>query len=88
MLQNTSSVEIQGFATAIKNSTILVGGLLGTTALGILQQQLGAPDHIELYGQTLSAFVATSYLGSFPLFYIAGQKYKDIMESKDQLIMS
>jgi hypothetical protein len=56
---------------------ITIGGLLGTTALGYLQTNLGAADDVSLYGTTLAGFVIVGYLISVPLYFQAGEKYKE-----------
>ena len=41
----------------------------------------------EVYGQTLAAALAITYLGSIPFYYKAGQEYKKIMSKKDGKII-
>ena len=61
-----------------------VGGLASTTLLGITQQYLNAPEHVEVYGQSLAAFLGFSYIFSTPFFFLAGLEYNKFMTTKDK----
>ena len=55
------------------NTSLVIGTIVGTTALGAVQDYLGAAEDPSIYGTSLAAACAIAYITSIPLFYIAGQ---------------
>lgn len=87
MLQNTTDSKQQGFASSINLAILTLGGLISTTALGIIQQNLNAPDHINVYGETLALFIGVSYILSTPFYFLAGLEYAKFRRKKDEALI-
>lgn len=80
MLQNTTSKESQGVAVSLYSAINLLTALVGTLVIGWGQQYLiGAEGDVSLYGTTLAALVAGSYLLSLPFIRNAGVSYNQLM---------
>lgn len=75
MLMDSTSVENMGFAVSAYLFMTTIGGMLATTALGLIQSRLDAESDVSLYGTTLCYFMMFSYLGSIPFWYLAGRSY-------------
>ena len=69
-----------GFTVSAYLFFTTIAGMISTAALDWLQNYLGAPDNIPLYGQTLCAFIMFSYVGSIPFFWLAGRSYEKQMK--------
>lgn len=50
---------------------------------GFFANKWGALANPALYGPIITAFVATSYLGSIPFWWRAGKAYEKHMKEKD-----
>ena len=83
MLQNSTDSNKVGFASSINQSILTIGGLAATTLLGITQQYYNAPEHVEIYGQSLAAVLGFSYIFSTPFYFLAGREYNKLMTKKD-----
>ena len=78
MLLDTTSPKNQGFTVNAYLLFATFAGTFSTQLMDYLNQSLGASSsNPEIYGYTLAAFTAISYLGSIPFFYLAGRSYKE-----------
>lgn len=75
MLMDVVSQKNMGFAVSAYLFLTTISGMISTALLGWLQNQLDAETNTSLYGYTLAIFMAISYVGCIPCFYMAGRSY-------------
>lgn len=85
MVISTISPENKGLAVSIYYFCVTVAETISTALLGWMLKYFDAQSHKEMYGYLLCAFVAFSYIGSVPFFYLAGRSYKHQMLKEKRL---
>jgi len=84
MIQNTSPLSVQGSVVSVYFFCITMAQTISPAIFGFFANKWGALANPALYGPIITAFVATSYLGSIPFWWKAGKAYEKHMVEKDE----
>lgn len=84
MIQNTSPQDQQGNVISVYFFCITLPQTISPVMFSWIANKMGAFANPKLYGPLITSFVALSFLGSIPFWWLAGKSYKKFMDDKDE----